>query len=175
MMIGLVIAGILALTIIAIFGIGRMLPKEHRARADAIVGCNPEQVWKLVADPGQATQWRSDLASVQEVPPDVVRETPKKGRALEFQTTYSNPPNVLVRRIVDTGLPFGGQWKITIEPENGQSRISIIEEGFVKPALFRFVSRFVVGQDRTIKHFLQDLKTYCDKKAAAPPEQTRKG
>ncbi|WP_050419506.1 SRPBCC family protein [Bradyrhizobium tropiciagri] len=174
MTIAFVVVAILVLLIAAVFGIGAALPKEHRAEVDAVVPLSPDHLWKLIADPSQATKWRTDLASAEEISPNVVRETSKKGEAMTFETMHSDPPNVLVRRIADTNLPFGGQWRITIDPDQGQSRINIVEDGFVKPALFRFVSRFAMGHDRTIKNFLSDLKDYSSKLSASSDEWTRK-
>jgi hypothetical protein len=162
----LIVTGVLFLVIAAIFSIGALLPKEHRAHADLVVALKPEHVWKLVNDPEQATKWRSDIVKSEKVSSIVICETDKRGKKMLLETTCSNPPYCLVRRIAESGLPFGGQWMITIEPEKEQSRVRIVEDGFVNPVLFRFISRFLIGYDRTIRNFLLDLNNYCNRSSA---------
>ena len=64
----------------------------------------------------------------------------------------------LVTRIADDALPFGGTWTWHLQPtQDGGTRVSTTEEGWVKPPLFRFLSRFVFGHHRTLRTVLTAL------------------
>ncbi|MHC2295384.1 SRPBCC family protein [Bradyrhizobium barranii] len=146
--------------IVAVLGIGAMLPENHRVEAERTVAADPHRVWQLISSPQEAPQWRSDLKSAEQVAPDLVKETDKKGKSLSFRTVESKPPTRLVRQIADAGLPFGGAWTISVEPVQQGSRVRVVEDGFVKPPLFRFLMRFVFGQSATMNKYLDDLANH---------------
>ena len=60
--------------------------------------------------------------------------------------------------IVDCGLPFGGFWIIALEPAGSGTTIRIEEHGTVTNPVFRFVSRFILGHEATMKAYLADLE-----------------
>jgi hypothetical protein len=62
-----------------------------------------------------------------------------------------------VSRIANDDLPFGGKWTYLLEPDGAGTKLSITEDGFVKPALFRFLSRFVFGHTSTLDGYLRAL------------------
>jgi hypothetical protein len=65
---------------------------------------------------------------------------------------------VLVGRIADTNLPFGGSWTYELTPGAvGQTKLTITEDGEVYNPIFRFVSRFVMGHEATINRYLSDV------------------
>jgi hypothetical protein len=78
----------------------------------------------------------------------------------------SQPPAKLVVRIADPKLPFGGTWTYEITPIAAGSSLRIREDGEVYNPIFRFVSRFVLGQSATIDAYLKSLA----KKFGEPPQ-----
>ena len=68
-------------------------------------------------------------------------------------------PSLLVARITDVTLPFGGTWTYRIVPAAAGSELTITEDGEVYNPIFRFMSRFVFGHTATIDGFLADLLT----------------
>ena len=66
-------------------------------------------------------------------------------------------PRRLVLRIATDDLPFGGTWTYEIAAVEGGATLRITEDGFVKPALFRFMARFIFGHTATIEQYLKDL------------------
>src|ERR1700687_4353203 len=58
---------------------------------------------------------------------------------------------MLITRIVDRSLPFGGTWIYTLVPDGGSTPFLIVEDGEVYNRVFRLISRFVVGHDSTIE------------------------
>jgi len=56
------------------------------------------------------------------------------------------------------GHPGRYVWDLTLEPTaGGATRVRITEQGEVANPLFRFVSRFLIGQTRTMDVYLRDL------------------
>jgi uncharacterized protein YndB with AHSA1/START domain len=151
---------VVVVAIVAVLGIGAALPENHRVEAERVVAGDPERVWELISSPQEAPKWRSDLKSAEQVAPDVVKETDKKGKSLSFRTVESKPLHRLARQIADADLPFGGTWTISIEPAPQGSRVHIVEDGFVRPPLFRFMMRFVFGQSATMTKYLDDLANH---------------
>lgn len=151
---------VIAAAIIAVLAIGAMLPENHTVEAERVIAADPQRVWQLIASPQSAPQWRSDLKDAQQVAPDLVKEIDKKDKSLTFRTVESEPPRRLVRQIADADLPFGGTWTISIEPAPQGSRVRIVEDGFVKPPLFRFMMRFIFGQSATMTKYLEDLANH---------------
>lgn len=62
----------------------------------------------------------------------------------------------MVTAIADESLPFGGTWTWQLAPEGAGCALRITEDGFVKPAPFRYISR-IMGYDSTIRGYLTDL------------------
>jgi hypothetical protein len=60
-------------------------------------------------------------------------------------------------RIASDDLPFGGTWTYEIAAAEGGATLRITEDGFVKNAFFRFMSRFIFGHTATIEQYLKDL------------------
>ena len=67
------------------------------------------------------------------------------------------PPSLLVARIADPKLPFGGTWTYRIAPAAGGSDLTITEDGEVYNVFFRFMSRFVFGHHATMDGFIKHL------------------
>jgi len=63
----------------------------------------------------------------------------------------------MVTRITDDSLPFGGTWTYEIAPADGSATLRITERGFIKPALFRFMTRFFFGYTSTMETYLKNL------------------
>ena len=55
--------------------------------------------------------------------------------------------------------PFGGRWLITLARAGDKTRVTIREEGFVKPPIFRVLSKYVFGHEATLTAYLKDLET----------------
>ncbi|MGH9824216.1 MAG: LIC10604 family protein, partial [Blastocatellia bacterium] len=81
----------------------------------------------------------------------------KHGQKITDERVESTAPRLMVTRIADANLPFGGSWKYEIEKAGDGSIITITEDGEVYNPVFRFVSRFIMGHSATIEGYLKDL------------------
>ncbi len=151
----LIIVGLALLVIV----IGMLLPKGHVASRTVTLQQPTETVWKLISGP---PTWRPDIRSYEDLPARdghrVWRETDKKGQAITYEEVKSSPPNLLVVRIADPKLPFGGTWTYDIKPTSQGCSLTVTENGEVYNPLFRFVSRFVMGHTATIDAYLKALQ-----------------
>lgn len=129
------IAGTLAVIVALVAIVGAMLPQKHTASRTARVPLAPAALYPILVQMAQAST-----------------DPPVR---LERQ----EPPSLLVTRISDPKLPFGGSWTYRIEPAGtGASDLTITEDGEVYNVIFRFVSRFVLGHHATMDAFIRDLQ-----------------
>lgn len=148
------VAGLLILIVV----IGALLPQKHKVSRTVSLHHPAETVWALISGP---PTWRSDITNYQELPPHeghrMWRETDKHGQTITFEAIESLPPRRLVTQIADTNLPFGGTWTYEIASAGNSSSLTITENGEVYNPLFRFVSRFIIGQTATLDGYLKAL------------------
>lgn len=154
--------GVLAVLAGGILIVGYTLPQNHTASRTTRLSKPPERVWQLVTDVASYPSWRTEVDSVEQLPPHndnmMWREITRDDK-LTFEAITSDAPFHFVARISDTGLPFGGNWDYRITPDGDGSRITITENGEVYNPVFRFVSKFFMGHTATIDRYLTDLST----------------
>jgi hypothetical protein len=148
-----VIVGLIAL-------IGSQLPKGHRATRTTRVKLPPDALFTLLSDVDNYKTWRPDVKKLERLPdregrPAWVEETSTGKIPLYFERMER--PSLLVGRIADPTLPFGGTWTYRITPAADGSELSITEDGEVYNPIFRFMSRFVFGHTATMDTFIKHL------------------
>ena len=153
------LAGVMAAILIVLVW-GSRLPREHTATVRARFRETPEVLWKAITDLEAAPSWRSDLERAERLPDQdgnpVWLEVGKHG-SMKMVWDVMVEPHRLVTRIADDKAPFGGSWTFVLQPTSGGCTVIITEKGEIKPALFRFIGRYVMGYDRTMKRYLLDL------------------
>lgn len=78
--------------------------------------------------------------------------------AYTLEVVDAEPGRILVLRIADDDLPYGGTWEYRITPEeDGTATLTITERGEVYSPFFRFMARFVFGHEGTARTYLADL------------------
>jgi len=138
--------------------VGALLPRGHRASRTAVYRQPPNAVWQAVTDWRAFPSWRQEIQSVRELPegrPGWI-EVSAQGE-LPLAVERQEEPALLVMRIADESLPFGGTWTWRLEPVGAGTRVTITEDGEVGNAIFRFLSRFVFGHTRTLETYLRNL------------------
>jgi hypothetical protein len=158
----LVISAAVLFAIIAIpVVVGFLLPKRHVATRSAFIAQPCAEVFKLISGP---PVWRSDVSGWKELAPMdglyAWNETTKNGDTIIYQRVRSEPPRLLVSRIADPSLPYGGTWTFALEETNGGTLLRITEDGEVHNPIFRFMSRFVFGYSSTIEKYLTNVSAH---------------
>ena len=154
------VIGVLVVMVSIVMFIGARLPRDHVAAVRVRLTAPPDTVWALLADPYSATSWRKDVRKIVRIPDigghEAWAETTSSG-VITFELIESTPPLRRVTRIADASLPFGGQWEHDLAPSGTGTELTVTERGFVKPALFRFMARYVFGYTSTINDYLVAL------------------
>jgi len=121
----------------------------------------PEVIWSAMTDVAAFPSWRAGVTRVERLPDrngyPVWMEEGRSGK-MTMAVERMEPPRVLVARIADPKLPFGGTWTYEITPDAGGSRLTITENGEIYNPLFRFMARFIFGYEGTIQSYLSSLE-----------------
>ena len=152
--------------------IGALLPRTHSASRMARYNQPPEKIWAALTNIEAMPSWRTDLKSIKRLPDHDGRpawvETSSFGE-MPLYVELSDPPRRLVCRIADPKLPFGGTWTYVITPVDGGSALRITEDGEIRPALFRFMSRFIFGYTSTMETYLKNLGRHFGESVSPQP------
>jgi hypothetical protein len=144
--------------IVVVVGIGALLPKRHVVARSAVFHSGPERLFALIAG---SQDWRPDVKACELISRDggkqFQRETSQRGETIDYELMNSRLPLVIERRIATEGLPYGGTWSFVLEPANDETRLRITEHGEVYNPIFRFVSKFVMGQTATLDAYLKAM------------------
>jgi uncharacterized protein YndB with AHSA1/START domain len=153
-------AAVVAIFVVIVLLVGWLLPVRHRASRQATFHATPESVWEMITNVEAFPSWRSDVKTVQRLPDREGRrvwvEAGSNGR-LTFAVERAEAPRLLITRIADPALPFGGTWTYEIVPAATGSTLTITEDGEIYNPLFRVMSRFVFGYDSTMTAYLADV------------------
>jgi hypothetical protein len=140
--------------------IGSILPHRHTATRAAVYRRTPAELFAVMENFAAMPSWRSGLTGVDILPPNEGRASFREDsgrRPITFVVLENRPSEKLVLKIADEKLPFGGTWTYEISSEAGGARLRITEDGEIRNALFRFLSRFVFGYTATMDTYLRDL------------------
>jgi uncharacterized protein YndB with AHSA1/START domain len=157
--VGLVCALIGAIGVVILVGVA--LPQGHSATSRITIDAPAQAVWDALTDYQTMPQWRPELTKVEPFTSDTGAhgwiEHTRHG-AMPLVIESAEPPRLLVGRIADDTLPFGGAWTYQLTPDGeGTTVVSITEDGEVYNPIFRFVSRLVMGHHRTMEMYLKNL------------------
>ena len=175
--IGRVLLGVLVLVVvvaIVVYADGAMLPVDHSTTVSGLIDGPPAKVYALITNVGDGASWRHSVKSVQVLPPDQGRdhwiEDLGHGETMNFLAVRTEPvsPAGVGRRDVLLSEPsasYGGTWTYEISPGGsaGQTRLSITETGFIKPPVYRFVMRHVMGMTANLDQYMADIKAAATK------------
>jgi hypothetical protein len=163
----IIVAGIVGLVLLMAL-IGLMLPKGHRATRMARFRQPPEAVYAAITGP---QDWRAGVTVTELATSGGPRRwREQSGRwGITFEEAAADPPRLYRSRIADQNAPFSGTWtwEIARAPDGCTCRIT--EEGQVSNPIFRFLSRFVIGQTKSIDAYLNALGRKFDQPVQIEP------
>jgi Polyketide cyclase / dehydrase and lipid transport len=137
--------------------IGAMLPQRHIATRSASFHAPPERLFALIAGP---QDWRPDVRSCELLTQDgrsYQREVSRRGETILYEIAQSRPPVAIESRIATPNLAYSGSWTFALEPLGATTRVRVTEDGEVYNPIFRFVSKFVLGQTATQDKYLRAM------------------
>ena len=150
--------------------VGSRLPKGHTATRTTRLKAPPDALYSLLSDVDNYRSWRPDVKKLERLPdrdgrPAWVEEMSTGKIPLYFERMER--PSLLVARIADPSLPFGGTWTYRISPAAGGSELSSTEDGEVYNPIFRFMARFVFGYTATMDAFIKHVQARLGEGTAA--------
>ena len=168
----LLIAGIVVvLAVLAglvFYFVGRAQPERHTATITFTLPKSRAIVWAALTDYAAMPKWWPAVKSIRrETRPngDVITwNTDSHGKEIGFRSKEEKAPARLVREIVGDDLPFGGVWIYELAEENGTTRVTLTENGFIKPPLFRGIAKFFMPPDATMRDFEKNFTPYVSAK-----------
>ncbi|MEN8376016.1 MAG: SRPBCC family protein [Gemmatimonadota bacterium] len=155
----MVIAALVALIIV----VGLFLPRDHAASVEVTYATAPPEVWAAMERVEEYPAWRRGIDSVALLQDRDGRRAWREftGRGgMSMGVEESDPGRRWVVRILDDDLPFGGTWTYELSPDGAGTRLVLTEEGSVYNPIFRFVSRFIMGHDATMRAWTDDLRAH---------------
>lgn len=155
----IVLASLLAL--VAVVWIwGSLVPRDHVAsRSIYLASATPDEVWATLTDFSKYGTWAPEVTGTKRLPDQNGHAVwaLEGDWAMPLELEVIEPPRLLVTRIADSKLPFGGTWTWELAPENQGTRVVVTEHGQIKAPIFRLLSRFVFGYTSTIDSYLKAL------------------
>lgn len=154
----LVCGGLIVLAA-AMAAVGAMLPRDHHATRKARFHVAPDALYAVLAGP---PDWRTGVKSFGELPEQNGKkrwwEEDSHRQKITYELVEAKPPERLVTRIAQQGLPFGGGWTFQIAAiPGGGAELRVTEDGEIYNVIFRFMARFFFGYTASIEGYLRDL------------------
>ena len=158
-----ILIGVLALAILVAVAafIGSRLAQSHRASVTGTFPVSADVIWSSITDVEAFPSWRAGVTRVERLPDrsgyPVWVEEGRSGK-MTLAVERMERPRILVGRIADPNLPFGGTWTYEITPDAAGCRLTITENGEIYNPMFRFMARFIFGYEGTIRSYLSSLE-----------------
>lgn len=165
------VLGVIAALALILFVGGSMIAREHKATCTIELAATPEAVFQAISDWRNLPNWNKNVSAVAELPGGGGWVETMGSMKIPLRIEKSEAPRLFVARIADDALPFGGTWTHTLAASgNGKTRLTSTEDGFVKPAPFRFIAHFVLGYHKTLADYQTALGARFG--ATAPPTKS---
>ncbi len=157
-----VLLGLTSLAVVAALAafIGSRLAQSHRASVVRTFPVAADVIWAAITDIEAFPSWRAGVTRAKRLPDrDGLPIWIEEGRSgkMTLSIERMERPRILVARIADPKLPFGGTWTYEIMPDGTGSRLTITENGEIYNPMFRFMARFILGYEGTIRSYMSSL------------------
>ena len=153
----------------AMYEDGARQPVNHSVSVAGVVNAPQEKVFSLITDVAHGSNWRPAVKSVTVLQKDHDRdhwvEHLDHGQFMTFLATRTDAP---VRRDVmldDPKASYGGTWTYELAPgpRPDTTTLKITETGFIKPPIYRFVMKHVMGMTHNLDQYMHDVQAAARK------------
>lgn len=165
------VLGVVVVLVVAAIGVvwvmGSRIPVNHMAASSVVVNAPAAAVWQLIEDIEKQPSWRTGLVAVELMPSENGHRCwteIQKHMRMPMCEDSSTPPSTRVVRIADPTLPFGGTWTYElvemdiVGSPTKMTKLQITENGNTRPALYRFIGHYILGEDAMIKEYEADVQ-----------------
>ncbi len=141
---------------VAIYGATQ--PREHEVSRTISLQRPPAEVFAIVQNPAAFPCWRTGVHKVELMldDPDRFVEYTDDGE-MAFVVEQRVPNRLLVVKIADDDLPWGGAWTYTLSPTESGTSLTITERGFVDNVFLRGLVTLFMDPSASITRFQTDL------------------
>lgn len=159
----LILLGIVVLLIVAVFGIGMLLPETYHAQIQLTLHQPPDAVWAAVTDYNKHPTSGAMRKSTQALPD--VNGLPAwmedmGDTRLRIETREASPPSFVRRYLRDETVSMDGFWEIRIQPVEGGSRITASSELHVRPGTWHApIFRVIMSLTSAVRQSLENYWT----------------
>jgi len=163
----LYLVGILAFLGLAAFAIGATMPVDHSVSVTDTVAAPPAKVFAIITDIAAGPTWRKEVKSVNVLPRsngrDVWVEDMGGGMTMHFLAVTTAVPGANghgVRKVELDDPSYGGTWTYEVNPgpTPNTSTLKITEDGYIKPAFYRFMMAYIFGPTKYLKLYMTELQ-----------------
>jgi uncharacterized membrane protein len=166
------IVGLVALIVLIAFADGATMPIDHSVSVTGTVNAPPEKVFSLITDIANGPSWRHEVKSVEVLPKDNTRdvwiEDLGSGEKMKFLATTSAPVDsrgTAQRKVETKEKDYGGTWTYDLSPgpTAGTTTLKITEDGYVNPAIYRFMMAHIFGPTKNLDQYMKDIQAAASK------------
>ena len=159
------LVGAVALLLLVCYVAGSRMPREHRTQLTTVLRSNRATVWAALTDYPSMPRWWPAVKSIRMEKladgTELTWNTDKHGQEIPFRTGESKANEKLVRVIAKDDLPFGGTWTYELaDTPGGGTKLTLTEDGYIKPPIFRAIAKWFLGLDTTMKDFLTHFEAH---------------
>jgi len=154
------IVGPLTAAVLVMIVLGKRLSSKHVVGASLHLARPPREVYELISDLEAWPTWCRNVQRVEKLPDrdgcPTVRMHMGRNRMV-LKVTAADSPDHFAMTIDDEAQFFGGVWEYRLNAEVNGTRLRLTEHGEVKPALPRFLLRYVLDPAMYLRSHLRDV------------------
>jgi len=153
----------------AVYADGAKQPEDHSVSVSGVVEAPQQKVFTLITDVAHGADWRPAVKSVTVLQKDKNRdhwvEHLGHGQFMTFLATRTDPPYRRDVLLDDRKASYGGTWiyELSPGPSPNTTTLKITETGFIRPPVYRFVMKHVIGMTHNLDEYMKDVQTAAKK------------
>ncbi|MBI3188117.1 MAG: SRPBCC family protein [Gammaproteobacteria bacterium] len=146
---------------LAILAYGYSLPVEHEITMRRHYAKPVAEVWQIIVDYKNYSQWRQNVYEVNEIPAegkfDAWKEVDANGHSIAFEIVSLETNRIMIIEIKDATLPYDGQWTFELIPDATGTIVKITEHGKIDNLILRVIAHFVSGYTKNMDAWFNSL------------------
>lgn len=151
----------LVVTLLILYFVGRLIPREKTYSKSVVFNVPLEVVWNTITDIERQKNWRSEIREIQVIDDTLGNEQwieyPKRGPSIKFKTIEKNACTTWSIETIDNSN-FTGRWVGVFESMDSlKTKVTFTETPCIPNPYFRVFSYFFVDIDRTMNLYIENL------------------
>lgn len=152
----------LVLIVAAPFALGALAPASFEIEVSREVDAERDEVFALLANLDEWVLWRRGYQDVEILEPregEITRyRLTTEHETLTYAIVDFEENRSMTTCIAEEGVAFGGCWRLDFADSEGGTRITLSEKGHIDSLWYRFMARYVIGHDKYLDAFFDDIE-----------------